>query len=136
MSPTTSRRSIVVASEFLAHLHMMSRASRRQHARIQLKAMRMPFPHTRPGHRWPAARVEDTDATQRQKKRRHPHLPQSLAQPILGWRFHVAQKAERQMKLFLGKPAQAAQMRVERQQRRLATRRKFEANEESFRREH
>ena|SRR6266852_2996545 len=105
-------------------------------APMQRKEMRMPFPHTRPGHRWPAARVEDTDATQRQKKRRHPHLPQSLAQPILGWRFHVAQKAERQMKLFLGKPAQAAQMRVERQQRRLATRRKFEANEESFRREH
>jgi hypothetical protein len=38
MSPTTSRRSIVVASEFLAHLHTMSRASRRQQARIQLKA--------------------------------------------------------------------------------------------------
>jgi hypothetical protein len=37
---------------------------------------------------------------------------------------------------ILGQPAQAAQMRVERQQRRLATRRKFEANEESFRREH
>ena len=182
-------------SEFLAHLHMINRALRRQHARIQLKAvhfgqaelrlrmaaqkrlkrllgnafrsskgdmrtkgleirfetrikdrilnapmerkeMRMPFSHTCPGHRWAAARVEDTDAAQRQKKRRHPHLPQSLAQPILRWCFHISQKAERQMKLFLGKPAQTAQMRVEREQRRLATRRKFEANEKSFQREH
>jgi hypothetical protein len=105
-------------------------------APMQRKEMRLPFPHIRPGYRWPAARVEDTDAAQRQKKRRRPHLAQSLVQPILRWRFHVAQKAERQMKLFLGQPAQAAQMRVERQQRRLATRRKFEANEESFRREH
>jgi hypothetical protein len=86
--------------------------------------------------RWPSARVEDTDAAQRQKKRRHPHLAQSLAQPILRRRFHVAQKGERQMKLFLGKPAQAAQMRIERPQRFLATRRKFETNEESFRQEH
>ena len=92
----------------------------------------MPFPHTCPSHRWPPARVKDTDAPQRQKKRRHSHL----AQQILRWRFHIAEKAERQMKLFLGKPAQAGQMRVEREQRRLATRRKFEANEESFRGEH
>jgi putative transposase len=69
---------------------------------MQRKEMRLPFPHIRPGYRWPAARVEDTDAAQRQKKRRRPHLAQSLAQPILRWRFHVAQKAERQMKLFLG----------------------------------
>lgn len=60
-----------------------------------------------PGHRWPAARVEDTEAAKRQKKRRH--LAQSLAQQILRWRFHVAEKAERQMELFLGKPAQAGQ---------------------------
>ena len=86
-------------------------------APMQRKEMRLPFPHIRPGYRWPAARVEDTDAAQRQKKRRRPHLAQSLVQPILRWRFHVAQKAERQMKLFLGQPAQAAQMRVERQQR-------------------
>jgi hypothetical protein len=105
-------------------------------APIQRKEMRMPFPHSRPGHRWLAARVENTDAAQRQKKRRHSHFSQSLAEPILRGCFHVAQKAERQMKLFVGKPAQAAQMRVEREQRRLATRWKFEANEESFRREH
>jgi hypothetical protein len=43
---------------------------------------------------WPAARVEDTEAAKRQKKRRH--LAQSLAQQILRWRFHVAEKAERQ----------------------------------------
>ena len=105
-------------------------------APMQRKEMRMPFPHTCPSHRWPPARVKDTDTPQRQKKRRHSHLAQSLAQQILRWRFHIAEKAERQMKLFLGKPAQAGQMRVEREQRRLATRRKFEANEESFRREH
>src|SRR5262245_50145325 len=40
------------------------------------------------------------------------------------------------MKLFLGKPAQAGQMRVERDQRPLTTQRKFEANEQAFRREH
>ena len=98
-----------------------SKKHRILNAPMQRKEMRMPFSHTRPGHRWPAARVEDTDAAQRQKKRRHPYLAQSLTQPILRRRFHVAQKGERQMKLFLGKPTEAAQMRIERQQRRLAT---------------
>jgi len=43
-------------------------------APMQRKEMRMPFPHTRQGHRWPAARVEDTDAAQRQKNGGTPHL--------------------------------------------------------------
>src|SRR5260370_21459146 len=96
-------------------------------APMQRKEMRMPSPHTRPGHRWPAARVEDTDATQRQKKRRPPTLPQSLAQPLLRWRFHVAQKAERHMKLFLGKPATASQMPVVRPLPSSSTRRRHSA---------
>ena len=96
---------------------------------MERKEMRMPFSRTHPDHRWLAARVEDADTTQRQKKRRHSHLGQSLAQPVFCRRFHLAEKAEREMKLFLGKPAQTGQMRVKSQQHRLATRRKLEADE-------
>lgn len=105
-------------------------------ASMQCKEMRMPFPYTRPDDRWAAAGVEDTNSAYLQEKRWHPHLAQSVEQPILPRRSHVAKKAERQVKLFLRKPAQAGQMRIEREQRRLAARRKFKANEESFRRSH
>ena len=40
------------------------------------------------------------------------------------------------MKLFLRKPSQTGKTRVETKQRRLESRRKFEANEKPFRREH
>jgi hypothetical protein len=40
------------------------------------------------------------------------------------------------MKLFLGKPSQTGKMRVEIKQRRLESRRKFEADEKPFRRRH
>jgi hypothetical protein len=73
---------------------------------------------------WPAARVEDTEAAKRQKKRRH--LAQSLAQRSSAGASTSPRKLSVKMELFLWKPAQAGQMRVEREQRRLATRRKFE----------
>jgi hypothetical protein len=76
-------------------------------ASMQRKEMRMPFPYTRPDDRWAAAGVEGTDAAYWQKKWRHAHLAQSFAQPFLCRRSHVTEKAKRQMKLFLGKPAQA-----------------------------
>ena len=44
------------------------------HALMERKEVRVSVPHTRPDHRWPAARVEDADTAQRQKKWRHPHL--------------------------------------------------------------
>jgi hypothetical protein len=76
-------------------------------ASMQRKEMRMPFPRTCPDDRWAAAGVEDADAAYWQKELRHPHFGQSFAQPICCRRFHVAEKAQRQMKLVLGKPAQA-----------------------------
>ena len=81
-----------------------------------------------------AARVKDTDAAEGQKEQRHPHFAQSLAQPILGVCFYIAEKTERQMKLFLRKPSQTGKMRVETKQRRLESRRKFEADKKPFRR--
>ena len=45
---------------------------------VQCKKMRMPFPDAYPDHRWPAARVKDTDAAEGQKKRRNSHFAQSL----------------------------------------------------------
>ena len=88
----------------------------------------MPFPDADPDHRWAAARIEDSDAAQRQKKRWNPHLVQSLSQPVLCGCCYCSEKAQRQMKLFLRNPAQPGQMRVELEQRSLASRRKCEAN--------
>ena len=62
---------------------------------MQCKEVRVSFPHTCPHYRRSAARVEDTDAAKRQKKRRHPHLAQRLMQPILRRRYHVPEKAQR-----------------------------------------
>src|SRR5271165_7289461 len=61
-------------------------------APMQRKEMRMPLPHTRPGHRWPAARVEDTDAAQGQKKRRHraPAAPSCNSTEVRGQRRVVS----------------------------------------------
>jgi hypothetical protein len=103
---------------------------------MQRKKMWMPVSHTRPDDRRPPVRIEETDAAQRQKKRRHPHVTQGLLQPILRRRLYVADEAERQVKLLLGKPAETGQMRVERDQRHLATRRELEADEEPFGRQH
>ena len=83
----------------------------------------MPFPDAHPDYRWPTARLKYTDAEERQKERRNPYFAQSLMQSVLRDRFHFAKKTERQMKLFLGKPAQAGKMRVETKQRRLDGRR-------------
>ena len=74
---------------------------------VQRKEMRMPFPHSNPNHRYLVARLEDTDAAQRQEKRRNPYFAQCLNQPFLPCRFHFSKKTEGQMKLFLRKPAQA-----------------------------
>src|ERR1700692_1673938 len=98
--------------------------------------MRMSFADTDPDHRWTIARIEDSHPAQRQKKRWHPHLAQSLTQPILGWCLHSSEKAQRQMKLFLGKPAQTWQLWVKFEQRRLKVRRKFETNKQPFRAKH
>jgi len=103
---------------------------------MQQKEMGMSFTYTDPNHRWPLPRVEDTDTAQWQKKWRNTHLAQSLSQPICRRRFHPAQKAESQMKLFLWNPAQSVQMRIEPKQQLLAARRKFDPDKEPFRRKH
>jgi hypothetical protein len=64
---------------------------------VQRKKMGMPAANSHPDHRWAAMRVEDTNAPQRQKKRRDPHLLQRLTEPILGRRFDVSEEAERQV---------------------------------------
>ena len=102
-------------------------------APMQRKEMRMPFPYACPNDRWAPADVENTDAAQRQKKGRHPDLAQSFAQPILRVRFHVAEEAQRQVKLFLEQPAKSGQMGIEREQPRLAAGRQIEPNEKPFR---
>jgi len=98
--------------------------------------MRMTFSHTCPDDRWAAADTKDADTAQGQKKRWHPHLAQSFMQPIFSRRLHITEKAERQMKLFRSKPAEAIQMWIERDQLRLAARRNSDTNEEAFRWEH
>jgi hypothetical protein len=103
---------------------------------VQCKKMRMTFSDAHPDHRWPAARVKDTDAAEGQKKRWNPHFAQSLTQPTLRGCFHFAEKTERQVKLLLREPAQAGKMRVETKQRRFESWRKFEANEKPFRGKH
>jgi hypothetical protein len=103
---------------------------------MKRKKMRMAFTDANPDHRWPAARIKDTDAAEGQKERCNPHFTQSLTQTVLHSCFHVAKKTQRQMKLFLRKPSQTGKMRVEIKQRRLESRRKFEADEKPFRRRH
>src|ERR1700722_18661676 len=103
---------------------------------MQRKKMRMTFTDAHPDHRWSATRVKDTHAAEGQKERRNPDFAQSLKQPVLLGGFHFAEKTQRQMKLFFRKPSQTGKARVEIKQRRLESRRKFEADKKPFWREH
>jgi hypothetical protein len=105
-------------------------------APMKCKKMRMALTDAHPDNRWPVARIKDTDAAEGQKKRWNPHFAQSLTQTVLCGRFHCAEKTQRQMQLFFRKPSQTGKMRVEIKQRRLESRRKFEADEKPFRRRH
>jgi hypothetical protein len=77
-------------------------------------------------------RAKDTEAAQRQKKRGHTYFAQSFPQAVLRGRANVAEKTERQMKLFFRHPAKTGKMRIQRQKRHLATSRKSEANKKPF----
>jgi hypothetical protein len=99
---------------------------------MQGKEMWVPSPNTCPNDGYLSPRAKDTEAAQRQKKRGHTYFAQSFPQAVLRGRANVAEKTERQMKLFFRHPAKTGKMRIQRQKRHLATSRKSEANKKPF----
>jgi len=61
---------------------------------MQRKEMGMSFSHTRPNHRRPFPRPENTDTAQGQEKRGHPNIAQCPSQTLLRGGLNVAEKAE------------------------------------------